>query len=139
MDRHSFLKTIGIGLASLVSAGPANLDGVSIMPLLKDPSAALKRNRLYWHYPLKKPHFLGGRSAGAVREGDWKLIEFFDTGDVELYNLNDDIGEQHNLAQKTPEKCNQLRKALAAWRREVGAEIPQAKQNVKQEQIKKPL
>jgi len=101
-----------------------HLDGVSIMPLLKDPSAAPKRDKLYWHYPLSKPHFLGGRSTGAIRAGDWKLIEFFDTGSVEMYNLADDIGEQRDLAGQMPEKCGQLQKLLADWREEVGAKTP---------------
>jgi arylsulfatase A-like enzyme len=70
---------------------------------------------------LAKPHFLGGRSAGAIRRGDWKLIEFFDDGTAELYNLADDISEKHNLADKMPAKTTELRKRLAKWRAEVGA------------------
>lgn len=101
-----------------------HLDGVSIMPALKNPTAALKRDRLYWHYPLEKPHFLGGRSSGAIRKGEWKLIEFFEDGRVELYNLKDDIGEKHNLAAEYPDKAAELQKQLTDWRQEVGAEIP---------------
>jgi arylsulfatase A-like enzyme len=93
------------------------LDGVSILPLLKDPQAKLDRNTLYWHYPLEKPHFLGGRSSGAIHQGDWKLIEFFDTDTVELYHLAEDPGERHNLADKHPDKTAELRKQLADWRR----------------------
>ena len=100
------------------------VDGVSIVPLLKDPSARLARDTFYWHYPLAKPHFLGGRSAGAIRQGDWKLIEFFDTGKVELYNLAKDLGEAHDLAGEKPEKAKELRQALAAWRQDVGTTIP---------------
>ncbi|NQT01596.1 MAG: DUF4976 domain-containing protein, partial [Planctomycetes bacterium] len=100
-----------------------HLDGVSIMPLLKNPKAKLGRDTFYWHYPLEKPHFLGGRSAGAIRQGNFKLIEFFDTGRVELYNLADDISEQHNLTAKLPGKVNELKKRLAKWRTEVGAKI----------------
>jgi len=100
------------------------VDGVSILPLLRNPAARLERDTFYWHYPLAKPHFLGGRSAGAIRKGDWKLIEFFDTGDVELYNLADDLGEQHDLAKEKPQKANELRQALATWRKRVGARIP---------------
>ncbi|MBL7141143.1 MAG: sulfatase, partial [Planctomycetes bacterium] len=77
-----------------------------------------------WHYPLAKAHFLGGRSTGAIRQGDWKLIEFFDTGEVELYNLADDIGESNNLAGAKTDKVKELRQALAAWRKAVGAVIP---------------
>jgi arylsulfatase A-like enzyme len=100
-----------------------HLDGVSILPLLKNPKAELGRDTFYWHYPLEKPHFLGGRSAGAIRKGNFKLIEFFDTGQVELYNLADDISEQHNLALKLPAKVKKLQKLLAKWRNEVGAKI----------------
>ncbi|MDT8300442.1 MAG: sulfatase [Sedimentisphaerales bacterium] len=100
-----------------------HLDGISILPLLKNPKAELGRDTFYWHYPLEKPHFLGGRSAGAIRKGNFKLIEFFDTGQVELYNLADDISEQHNLASELPEKANELKKLLAKWRTEVGAKI----------------
>ena len=77
---------------------------------------------LYWHYPLNKPHFLGGRSSGAIRQNNYKLIEFFDDGHVELYNLADDIGEKHNLSEKLSEKVAELQNRLSAWRSKVGAE-----------------
>ena len=96
------------------------LDGVSILPVLKDPNANLARDTLYWHYPLEKPHFLGGRSSGAIREGDWKLVEFFDTGELELYNLAADPGEEKNLADLMPDKVADLHKKLRAWRKSVG-------------------
>jgi arylsulfatase A-like enzyme len=99
-------------------------DGVSILPLLKNSKAKLGRDTFYWHYPLEKPHFLGGRSTGAIRQGNFKLIEFFDTGEVELYNLADDVGEEHDLTAELPEKVRELQKRLAKWRAEVGAEVP---------------
>ena len=102
-------------------AGVQKLDGLSIVPLLKDPDASLKREAIYWHYPLSRPHFLGGRSGGAVRAGNWKLVEFFGTGKFELYNLANDIGEKHDLAAEQPAKLAELRKKLADWRKEVGA------------------
>jgi arylsulfatase A-like enzyme len=111
----------------LVGAQPnpeQQIDGVSILPLLKNPRARLRRNALYWHYPLVKPHFLGGRSSGAIRKGNWKLVEFFDTGEKELYNLAEDIGEEDNLANTNPEKAAQLQELLRLWRKEVGARIP---------------
>ena len=101
-----------------------HLDGVSILALLKDPKARLTRDTLCWHYPLARPHFLGGRSTGAIRKGDWKLIEFFDTGKTELYNLADDLGETNDLAAAKPDKVAELREALAAWRADCGAVIP---------------
>ncbi len=105
-----------------------HIDGVSITPLLRDPQAALQRDTLYWHYPLEKSHFLGGRSAGAIRKDAWKLIEFFDSGQKELYNLADDVGEQNNLAKSNPGKLAELGQLLAAWRKEVGAKIPSGQQ-----------
>jgi arylsulfatase A-like enzyme len=100
-----------------------HLDGVSIVPLLKNTRATSGRDTLYWHYPLKKPHFLGGRSSGAIRRGNFKLIEFFDDGAVELYNLSEDFGEKLNLAEKLPEKAAELKKLLVKWRADVGARI----------------
>jgi len=99
------------------------VDGVSMMPLLRDPEAKLKRDPLYWHYPLLKPHFLGGRSSGAIQQGHWKLIQFFDTGKSELYNLYNDIGETKNLAVKLPEKARQLEEALTNWQNRMGAAV----------------
>ena len=90
-------------------------DGVSLLPALQG-KAAPDREALYWHYPLEKPHFLGGRSSGAIRQGDWKLIEFFDTGAIELYNLKADIAENKNLAAAQPEKAAAILQALKTWR-----------------------
>ncbi len=100
------------------------LDGVSLVPVLKDPKAGLDRKALHWHYPLKRPHFLGGTSSGAIRQGDWKLIEHFDTGQVELFDLARDPGEKQDLARAMPEKARELRDALEAWRDGVGAAAP---------------
>ncbi len=105
-------------LAGVKPDATQRLDGASIVPLLRDPQAKLQRDELYWHYPLAKPHFLGGRSSGAIRKGDWKLIEFFDTGEVELYNLGDDIGENNNLTNQMPSKAAELRKLLQQWRKD---------------------
>ena len=100
------------------------LDGISILPILKDPGVDLCRDALFWHYPLEKPHFLGGRSSGAIRQGDWKLIEFFDTKSTELYNLASDLGELSNLTDEFPDKATELAKQLTDWRRDVGVKIP---------------
>ena len=97
------------------------LDGVSILPLLRDPEASLERDTIAWHYPLPKPHFLGGYSAGAIRRGNWKLIEFFDTGKTELYDLANDPGEKNDLSARHPDRTRELLRALAAWRTSVGA------------------
>lgn len=97
-----------------------SIDGVSIVPLLE--GGTIERDTLYWHYPLARPHFLGGRSSGVIRQGDWKLIEKFETGTCELYNLADDLSETKDLAADMPEKVVRFRSLLQAWREEVGAQ-----------------
>ena len=96
------------------------IDGSSLVPLLEDCQADLPRDAIYFHYP----HYHHSRPAGAIRMGPWKLIEFFDGAPLELYNLADDLGETTNLAEKLPEKADQLQKMLADWRRAVGARMP---------------
>ena len=76
------------------------LDGISLLRVWQKPDKQLSRKPLYWHYPLEKPHFLGGRSSGAIRDGDWKLIENFTDNSVELYHLANDPGEKVNLADQ---------------------------------------
>ena len=96
------------------------LDGVDISSLLRDPHASLDRDVLYFHYP----HYHPSRPAGAMRRGDLKLVEWFDDGSVELYNLAADIGESNDLATTMPEKVKQMRDDLTAWRQRVGARLP---------------
>jgi len=114
--------------AAEVSPDPAQkLDGVSTLSTWKDPKTAPNREDICWHYPLDQPHFLGGVSAGAVRSGDWKLIEKFNEPSdsrFELYNLADDLSETQNLASQFPERVAELGSRLAAWRSEVGANVP---------------
>ena len=98
-----------------------HLDGVSFVPLLK--GEAMQRGKpLFWHYP----HYgnQGGRPYGAIRDGDWKLIEWYEDGALELYNIPKDIGEQHELAAQQPDKVKELHGKLMAWRKEVGALMP---------------
>ncbi len=95
------------------------LDGESLIPLLKQ-TGCLQRDAIYFHYP----HYHHSRPAGAVRCGRWKLIEFFDTGDLELYDLEADLGERRNLADRMPDKAQELRAKLAEWRKQVGALMP---------------
>lgn len=94
------------------------IDGESIVPLLKGQT--IPREALFWHYyPIR-----GNKQSGAIRKGRWKLIEFFKTQQVELYDLENDIGESKNLADQYPDKVKELRALLSAWRKEVGAVIP---------------
>jgi arylsulfatase A-like enzyme len=107
------------------------LDGLSIVPLLRGPNGTLHRDAVYWHFPAYlqgkgDPH--GGpfrtTPAGAIRSGDWKLIEWFETGRLELYNLRDDISESNNLADQNPDKLKQLHEKMKKWRTDVSAPIP---------------
>lgn len=98
-----------------------NPDGKSIAGLLTGKSKVNDQRAFYWHYPLAERHFLGGRSSGAIRIGDWKLIEFFDNGEKELYNLKEDLSETANLVTKHPEKVKELQEKLEQWRKEVNA------------------
>src|SRR5688500_16231881 len=106
-----------------------SVDGTNLVPLLRQ-DAELKRDALFWHYPHYQHYQLGGTTPyGAIRAGDFKLIEFFDDMRVELYNLKDDIGEQRNLAAKMPDKVEELRSRLHNWRKEVGAQMPSPNPN----------
>lgn len=100
-------------------------DGRDVSALFHDPAAPLDRDALFWHYP----HFAnqGGRPSGAIREGDWKLIEDYEFGQLELYNLREDPGEQHDLADAQPERMNRMLERLQAWRSEVNATMPPRK------------
>jgi arylsulfatase A-like enzyme len=101
-------------------AGRPDLDGVSLGPLLRG-AGSVKRDALYWHYPHYSNQ--GGKPCGAIREGNWKLVQFFEDGRLELYNLAADLSERQNLAQDRPELASQLRDKLKAWRRAQQAQM----------------
>ncbi len=96
-------------------------DGASILPLLKGGNS-LDREAIFWHYPHYSNQ--GGTPGCSVRSGDYKLIEFFEDGRLELYNLRSDIEEKHNLARWQPEVVRKLHRLLADWRAGVRARIP---------------
>src|SRR4051812_28282343 len=103
------------------------LDGQSYASLLTGTKQKLNRDAIFWHFP----GYLGAgpgqwrtKPAGSVHAGDYKLIEFFEDGRQELYNLKNDIGEEHNLAKERPEKVKELHEKLIAWRENVGAKMP---------------
>jgi len=96
-------------------------DGVSLVPILRR-TGGLRRQALYWHYPHYSNQ--GGKPSGAIRQGDYKLIEFYEDGKLELYNLKDDIGEKTDLASRMPQNAKKLHAMLEAWRKAVGARMP---------------
>jgi arylsulfatase A-like enzyme len=104
--------------AAGVEAG--EVDGVSLLSLLR--GGRLKPRPLFWHYPHYSNQ--GGEPGSAVREGDWKLIEFHASGRKELYNLRDDIGESRNLVKREPKRAQRLYALLEEWRKESGAVVP---------------
>ncbi|MHC4331815.1 MAG: sulfatase/phosphatase domain-containing protein, partial [Planctomycetota bacterium] len=108
-------------MAQLPLRPEQHIDGLSMVSLLKQQER-LNRRILYWHYP----HYgnQGGFPGSAIRSSNWKLIESFEDGRLELFNLKDDIGEKNNLAASMPAKAAELHKALEAWRDQVGARYP---------------
>jgi arylsulfatase A-like enzyme len=117
----TFLEVAGIPLDG------RETDGVSLVPLLKE-TGALERDALYWHYPHYHHQDTSLSPSGAIRQGDDKLIEWFEEaaqGDdlpVSLFDLKDDLGEEHDLAEERPEKAKELLAKLRAWQEAVGAQ-----------------
>jgi arylsulfatase A-like enzyme len=103
-------------------------DGLSYLHLLLGRGTQrLDRDAIYWHFP----GYLGAAEGawrtlpvGALRAGDYKLLEFFEDGHLELYNLKDDLGERHDLAATHAQLAAELQAKLAAWRESVSAPMP---------------
>lgn len=115
-----FFPTI-LEIAGVKEPVKSPVDGRSLVPLLRR-AGSLGRNALYWHYPHYSNQ--GGVPSGAVRAGDYKLIEFFEDGRVELYNLANDERESRDLAPHDPERTARLHQMLRAWRESVNASMP---------------
>jgi arylsulfatase A-like enzyme len=110
------------------------LDGQSIIPILTQ-KGILEERPLFWHFPVYLQAYLENdtttqdplfrtRPGSATRLGEWKLIQYFENNDLELYNLKKDIGERNNLAQIELEKLQELLTILENWREETGAPVP---------------
>lgn len=110
------------------------LDGTNILPVLTG-SGTIESRPLFWHFPIYLQAYLKNdtttqdplfrtRPGSAVRLGDWKLIQYFENNDLELYNLKEDSSEQNNLAESVPVKINQLLEVLEEWRNETNAPVP---------------
>lgn len=108
-------------------------DGVNLIPLLSG-DGSLEDRALYWHFPAylqsysrtdqQRDPLYRSRPCSIIRYGPWKLHEYFERGDLELYHLGRDIGEQNNLVQNRPEKAKQLHQMLIEWRESIGAPVP---------------
>lgn len=118
-----FFPTI-LELVGIESRPELHADGVSLVDLLKSPETVKERS-LYWHYPHY--HGSGWSPGGAIRKGKWKLIEFWEHGDAQLFDLATDIGEQKDLSESHPVKKAELAADLENWRKEIGAVMPTPK------------
>ncbi len=112
-----------------ISKSNRTLDGESLLPLMES-GKRLKREALYWHFPAYLEPYGGMKQkwrqvpAAAMRMGDWKLIENFETGELELYNLKTDIGETINLADSEDKRASKMHKAMIKWREKLKAPMP---------------
>ncbi len=99
---------------------------MSIVPLLKGDKAAadkISKRALYWHWPHYSNH--GAQSpGGAIRYGEYKLIEYYENSTAQLFNLRSDSAEAHDLSRSEPGKVQELRAMLHAWRKNVNAAMP---------------
>lgn len=117
-------------LLDLAGARPPTnyvLDGESLVPLLRNPAAALKRDAIFQHFPGylgSGPGLWRTTPVGLVQSGDWKLMEYFEDHHLELYNLRDDIGETTNLAERLPDQTKELHAKMLAWRAAIQAPMP---------------
>ncbi len=109
-------------LAGLPARPDQHHDGVSLAKLVQDRNQSLDRTTLYWHFPHYSNHGMQSPCA-AIRAGDYKLIEYFENGTMQLFDLTNDLSEQHDLAALQPLKAAELREQLHQWQAEVGAQM----------------
>lgn len=118
-----FYPTI-LQIADMPALPEQHLDGVSLVPLLQQ-RGDIQRDALYWHYPHYSNQ--GGFPGGAIRVGDYKLIERYEDGRVQLFNLQTDIGERDDLAADEPQRVAKMRASLHEWYKKVDAKFLQQK------------
>jgi len=102
------------------------LDGVSFSDVLKGGQVDPERP-VFWHSPMSRPKSTGDRANTTVRKGDYKLLDFYEEGRVELYNISNDIGEKNNLSEQMPEKRKELLNLIKDWRKSVNAYVKNKK------------
>jgi arylsulfatase A-like enzyme len=108
-------------MAGIAAEQKPESDGISFAPLLAG-ARELQREAIYWHFPHYSNHGMQS-PGGAIRRGDYKLIEYFENGTVQLFNLHTDPGELHDLAKAEPQQAAALRSMLHAWRKSLDATI----------------
>ena len=113
-------------IAGMVSGNAVDTDGLSMMPLLQEPSGDLGREEVFWHYPH---YYTTTTPASAVRRGKWKLIQYFEGDQVELYDLEQDLGEEKDVSKDFPEVATELKQSLEAWLKGVEAQLPKVNPN----------
>ncbi|GAL81939.1 arylsulfatase [Algibacter lectus] len=113
-----FYPTI-LEMANLPLKPDEHLDGVSMVSLMNGTSKKLDRNEVYWHYP----HYHRTKPYGAIRKGDFKLIEFFEDSALELYDLSIDPNETQNIIGTNPLLGEELLSKLKNWRANIGAQM----------------
>ncbi|GIX00081.1 MAG: sulfatase [Pirellulaceae bacterium] len=114
---------------------PEGLDGISLVPALRGEQ--LVDRALFWHYP----HYgnQGGEPSAIMRHGSWKLIHYYEDGRNELYNVEDDIGEQHDVAAVHPQRVQSMWRELHSWLEQVGAVFPTPNPRFDQEKYEQAL
>jgi len=108
-------------MAGLPPVPDQHVDGVSLVPLVQG-SQELEREAIFWHFPHYSNHGMQS-PGGAVRTGDYKLLEYFENDSVQLFDLRHDEGEQHDLSRERPAQVAQLRQMLHRWRQSVNAQM----------------
>lgn len=115
-----------LDIAGLAMRPEQHLDGVSLVPALKG-DGSIDRDALYWHYPHYSNQ--GGFPGGAIRMGPWKLVEDYEDGAVQLFNLAEDLREQNDVSSQHPERVDRMRQQLHEWYEDVDARFLRAKED----------
>ncbi len=106
-------------MAGLALAPQDHQDGISYLAALNDDNSP--RKAMFWHSPAARPSKTGDTNSSAIIEGDWKLLDFWSEGRIELYNLKDDKSEAYNLAKAMPEKTTEMLTKLNHWKSDIKA------------------
>ena len=123
-----------IDVAGISPPDSLRLDGTSLIPHLRR-NRPLPARPLFWHFPIylqaydfkndnPRDSLVRTRPGSVVRVGDWKLHQYFEDGGIELYNLKEDIGENHDMSEENPDKVKELLDLLDQWRGTIGAPVP---------------